>query len=122
MNYEYFYTATASGDLSVENPFNCAIEANNDLGEFYYLITRTNLGFTKVFKFGPVLKNDTVLPKNSDCSFSRIEPKNRKLDKIINDFLNQQGANISQAKEIDPEEAYENFVDFVAYMKDDNAF
>ena len=43
----------AMGDLEVEDIGNCAIEANDDIGNFYYIVIETN--FTCVFngyKFG----------------------------------------------------------------------
>lgn len=54
LNFKYFYSRSATGDLEVEDIGNCSIEANDNLGNFYYLLIETNMGFTKIFEYGPI--------------------------------------------------------------------
>jgi len=42
--FEYFFTRQAVGELEVEDMGNCCIEATNDQGMLYYLVTDTKLG------------------------------------------------------------------------------
>ena len=122
MEFNYFYTATAIGNLSIEDIYKCAVEANNDDREFYYLVIDSKLGFSKIFQYGPLVKDSDIMHKSVKCSFKRIEVDQFKIEKEIKGFLNNPFANITQAVEIPINEALANCKSLIEYMKDSEAF
>lgn len=116
MNFEYFTVKTIMADIEIDSIGNCAIEANNDNGEFYYLVIRTDNGLSQVFEYGPTCHSG-ILEKSVNCSFMRINYTDAKIGKIIKGFLNNPYHNITQAKEITIEEALEHCDDMLLYMK-----
>lgn len=108
MTYEYFYTSLATGELEVEDPGNCTIQACNDIGMIWYLIIQTTLGWTKIMEYGPATPDFEELPKSVFCTFERIEFNDKKLNKKINDFLNNPKRGITQAMEVDRSIAFED--------------
>lgn len=122
LNFEYFYSRSATGDLEVEDIGNCSIEANDDIGNFYYLLIETNMGFTKIFEYGPIQPDFDVLPKTVNCTFNRIEYNEKKIQKQIYSFLNTPIRNITQAQLIEKEELLSNCKDIIEYMRDSTNF
>lgn len=116
MNFEYFTVKTVMADIEIDAIGNCAIEANNDNGEFYYLVIRTNDGSSQVFEYGPTA-HIGILEKSVNCSFQRINYSESKIQKIIKGFLNDPYRNITQARELDIKEALEQCDDMLIYMK-----
>lgn len=121
-SFEYFYQRMAVGNLDIEDLGNCAIEANNDDGLFYYLLIETNLGFTKVFEYGPIQPDFHELPKSVKCTFDRIEYTEAKLSKIIQNFLNGGFKGITQAQIIDKDTLLDNCTDIIEYMRNKDNF
>lgn len=117
MQIDYFLETIVNGSLEVENISNCAIEANDDIGNFYYLIIRTKMGISNVLEFGPVSEYDS--PSTAYQKFKRAEINEGKLKKIVSDFLNNELRKITQAKEISFEEAYEKYPSMLEYLKKD---
>lgn len=117
MEFEYFYTTTAMGSLIIDDLFDCAIEASNDMGEFYYLVVKCQDGFCQLFEYGPIIKDNELLPKTVMCSFKRITPELPKIKKAIQNFLNNPYHEISQAVSIDENEAYNNCINIIDYMR-----
>lgn len=120
--FNYYYTSTAMGSLIVDDIFNCAVQANNDSNEVWYLVIKTRLGSSRIFQYGPLAKDVDFLHKSTRMSFKRIECEDYKIEKEIKGFLNNPFANITQAIEIPIDEALENCKSFIEYMKDDEAF
>ena len=121
-SFNYFYTTQSMGELQIDNIGQCAIQANNDSGEFWYLVVKTRLGSSRVFSYGPLAKGVDFLHKSTKMSFKRIEYDEGKIEKEIKGFLNNPFADITQAMEISPEEALAECKSFIEYMKDDEAF
>ena len=117
MNFDYFTVQTVMANIDIDDIGNCAIEANNDNGEFWYLIIRTTLGSTQVFEYGPTIHTG-LMEKTVNCSFKRIEFTEAKVIKRIKEFLNNPYKNITQAKEMTIEEALEQCDDMLIYMKE----
>ena len=117
-NFEYFFTRIATGELEIEDIGNCVIEANDDLGQSYYLKIDTNLGWSRIFEYGPCTPDFQELPKSVICTFDREEFNEIKLSNRIKQFLNAPKRNITQAKEITNNELYDSKKDIIEYMKD----
>ena len=112
----------AIGQLDVDDIGNCAIEANNDEGNYYYMVIETNLGFTKIFEYGPVQPDFNEMCKSVTCTFDRIEFNEKKISKRIYSFLNAPGKNITQAQIVDKEYALDGCKDIIEYMRNSNNF
>ena len=117
LNFEYFFSRMAMGDLEVEDIGNCAIEANDDIGNFYYIVIETNLGFTKIFEYGPTQPDFNEMCKSVTCTFDRIEFNEKKIIKRIQTFLNTPIRNITQAQVVEKEYALDGCKDIIEYMR-----
>ena len=121
-NFEYFFTRTAVGELEVPDVGNCVIEAGDDIGQLYYLKIDTNLGWCRIFEYGPCTPDFSELPKSVICNFDREEYNEIKLINRIKMFLNAPKRNITQAREITDEELFDSVKDIIEYMKDKKNF
>lgn len=54
-SYDYFFVEQAVGNLAIDDIGNCCVQANNYLGEFYYLYIQTDYGITKILEYGPYI-------------------------------------------------------------------
>ena len=124
MTFDYLQRVIVDGQLDVENIGQCTIQANSDLGEEYYLIIRTSLGFTELLEYGPCVPD--FLPQlqaNYQINYSRIEYNQGKIERAIDRFLNNPKRMITQAKIIELEDIREflvNPVDFMMANGEDN--
>lgn len=116
-NFEYFAEITVNASISIEDIGDCAIEACNDLGQFWFLIIRTELGVSEIFEVGPIVLDIEELPKSCFWSYKRTSYSENNLSKMIDKFLNDGYRNITQAREITMEEAKENFRNLADYIK-----
>ena len=121
-NFEYFFTRMATGELEVEDLGNCIIEAGDDLGQLYFLKIDTNLGWSRIFEYGPCTPDFQELPKSVICTFDREEFNEIKLSNRIKQFLNAPKRNITQARTIDDETLFDSLKDIIEYMKDPKNF
>ena len=121
-NFEYFFTRTAIGELEVEDLGNCTIEAGDDSGQLYFLKIDSNLGFCRIFEYGPCTPDFQELPKSVICTFDREEFNEIKLSQRIQKFLNAPKRNITQARLIEEDEMFDSIKDIIEYMKDKKNF
>ena len=121
-NFEYFYTTIINAELQIEDIGNCTIEASNDLGSFYYLNIKTQLGITTILEAGPIIPDLGILPKSSNISYKRISFNENNIKKIIKSFLNNPYRNITQSREIEEETMYNNLVNILEYVKSNKDF
>ena len=120
--FNYYYVSTSMGQLNIEDIGNCAIEANDDMGASYYLVIKTNLGVTRLFQYGPIKPDVNILCKTTTCVFKRFDYSESKLMKAIENFLKPSFSNITQAREISCEEALDNCIDIIEYMRLEDAY
>ena len=99
-SYEYLSRVVVEATLEVDNPGQCVIRGRNDLGEEFYLVIRTELGFTEQFTYGPVTPEIDILPFSVALDYKRYEYSEYKIDKAIDKFLNDPKHGITQADEI----------------------
>ena len=120
--YEYFFTTMATGELQLNDPANCCIQACNDSGEFYYLLIESTLGWTKFLEYGPAMPDFNELPKSVVCVFNRITFDEKKIEKKIREFLNSPIKKITQAMEVDREMMFEDCKPILNYCYDPKNF
>ena len=102
--------------LDIENIFQCAVEATNAEGEYYYLVALTSLGVTSIFTCGPVVPDVFFLPNGYSTNLTRHECDDKKVSKFINSWLNDRYKKLQEAKIISFKEAKEQFRDICEYL------
>lgn len=110
MTFEYLQRVVVEAQLDVDNIGDCCIKAFNDIGEAYYLIILTELGYTEVLEYGPCLVDFDMLQNNYQIKYNKFEYNQGKLERIIDKFLNDGKRGISQAMICTIEEIIENLV------------
>ena len=110
MTFDYLERVVVEAQLDVENIGQCVLQANNDVGEEFYLIIVTELGWTEVLEYGPIVPDLELLPATYNISYNRIEYNQGKLERIIDKFLNNPKRMITQAKVTELEEISEFLV------------
>lgn len=98
MTFDYMQRIVVDAQLDVENIGECVILGRNDLGDEYYLIVRTELGFTELIQYGPACPEIQILPFNISMNYSRFEFSQGKIERAIDKFLNDPKKLISQAE------------------------
>lgn len=94
-----------------------ALEANNEEGFFWYLVVRTSLGITSLAECGPVIPDVELLPNNFKQGLTKMPFKEDKLIKAISFFLNDKSKKIIKAKEIEINDALNQFRDLKSYLE-----
>ena len=116
MTFEYMMRTVVDASIEIDDPGNCALRANNDSGEEFYLIVKTELGWTEMLTFGPIIPDISQLPRSSSCNYSRIEYSEYKINSAIQKFLNNPYSKITQVMVVDKEEAkscIKNLADYI---------
>lgn len=98
MTFDYLERVVVEGQLEVDDIGQCVIQANNDLGEDFYLIVKTELGWTELLEYGPCVPDLTQLPMNYNIKYTRFEYNQGKIERAIDKFLNDPKRGITQAK------------------------
>ncbi len=116
MNFPYLIQTTATADIEIENIGNVCLCANNDVAEEWYLYIHTVLGRTTIIEFGPVESDIDELPDFVSFTYSKIDFNEKKLDGIIDKFLNNPKRVITQVTEIDAETFKSRIKDIKRYI------
>lgn len=110
MKFDYLERVVVEGQLEVDNIGECVIRANNDLAEDYYLIIRTELGYTEVLEYGPCVPDLELLPASYQIHYNRFDYNSAKIERIIDKFLNDSKRMITQAEVVSLENIRENLI------------
>lgn len=116
-SFNYYYTKQVNAEININDPGNCAIEAYADNGTVYYLVIKTVLGLSMIFTYGPKIIDSNVFAKSVKCTFDRIDYSESKINTIITKFLNDPNKQITQALEVSSEQALENCISIIEYVK-----
>lgn len=98
MRFEYLQRIVVDGELEVENIGQCVLQANDDFAKEYYLIIKTELGYTEIIEYGPLTPDIQLLCDNYQIKYQRFEYNQGKIERIIDKFLNDGKRGITQAK------------------------
>ena len=101
MIFEYVQRVVVDATLDVDNIGECAIQARNDLGEEYYLMIKTVLGWTEIIEYGPACPDISMLPHTVNYKYDRFEFNSAKIERLIDKFLNDGKRMISQAQVVE---------------------
>jgi len=113
MTFEYLQRVIVDAQLDVDNIGECVLRGRNDLGEEYYLIIRTDMGWTEQINFGPVTPDVDILPFNINMNYARFEFNQSKLMRAIDKFLNDPKKMITQADVVDLSDIREPIIDSI---------
>ena len=115
-SYEYLYEVKATGFIDIENIGEVCLSATNDFLQERILIIHTEYGKTKVLQYGPVYVDHVQTPLNSQYTYGEFDYDDRKIDKIIDKFINEPKFSTTQVTEISYEDAMDRIIDFREYL------
>ena len=99
MKFDYNYQEQPLDSIDIDDIGNVCLHALNDIGEEYFLYIVTDLGWVKAVQFGPT--KDISFPLYSSVIYNNFEYNENKLYKLVMQFLNKSGRNITQVFEVD---------------------
>lgn len=112
MLIDYSATKTFTQTLQLDDIGNCAIhgegtfrDGKTTLPGDYYMIVKTIMGKTTMLKWGPLMPDFEVLPNTFKLEIKTCPYKELTIIKEIQSFINDGLKNISEARELLPEEA-----------------
>ena len=86
---------------------NTCINAFNDFGLEWYLIIDTHQGWTRIKEFGPLLVDTDSIATYFDYTMYQYEYSDKKINKVIDKFINNNKRMITQVFEVPKEQAEE---------------
>lgn len=113
-NFDYDFHLTPMDSFDVEDIGNCCISASNDVGEFYFFISRTVLGITRIMEYGPF--KDGSFPLHAEWFFDQFDYNEKKLYNRIDKFLNNRNRVITQVSEEKYEDVKDKIINFMEYL------
>jgi len=117
MEFEFNKQLSAQNQIDIENIGSFALEAYNDAGAYYYYLVKTILGQCVIASCGPVIPDIANIPSGFSVNLYKMPYNEIKLIKSISLFLNDKYKQITEATEIDIEDAIEQFRDIKEYLK-----
>ena len=118
MNIPYRYGRQALAEIDIEDLGNCNIVAYNDSADEFYMRIKSYDGFAEIIECGPM--SPDIEPKFVCCIYRRIEFKEKKIIKLIDDFLNNPQKQINQVTLVSNDEmdnALHNVVERCVYAE-----
>ena len=98
--------------LDIEDVGNIAIEGINEAaGFYYYLLVFTSLGKTHFISYGPIVPDCSILLTNFVFNYTSIKYNDRKIEKLIGQWLNDKTKGISAATITTNDIVVENCID-----------
>ena len=113
--FDYMLIKTVGAQLNIDDIGECAILGRDDLGQEYYLIITTSMGFTDIIEYGPALPDFDALPKSVTYKYDRIDYSEFKIEKRIDKFLT--GHPITYAEVTELEEIAEFLKNPIHYLR-----
>lgn len=107
MNFPYLYVQQNLDSIDIEDFGNVSLQLNNDVGNSWYLLISTSLGWTTIQTFGPVNLGDLTLPYHFQYEYDLQEYNDTKLIKRIDKFINDPKKLITQIFFVDKTESLE---------------
>ena len=87
--------------ICVEDIGNCALEAIDQLGRYFYIIIKTDAGMTKVITFGPVMPDFIDLPNGYSSGYTYMKYSDTKLNGMLQKWaLGGKGVNFETITQI----------------------
>ena len=106
--FEYMHITTAMDSIEIEDIGSCCLHAFNDGGYEFWFLSKTDLGITKLFSFGPILV-DTIDCSDLEIKIHTINYDEKKIIKYIEKWLSDSKRMITQVFESSNEECLSRF-------------
>lgn len=113
---------TYANTLEIEDIGNCSLKLISQYGCEYTFITKTTLGKTQIFKYGPIISDIELFPAEVECSFRRIDFNVFALKKELLKFICKSTKDpIIDIYEIPAEDALNSCRSIIDYVKNFDA-
>jgi hypothetical protein len=117
MIFEYSVQKTFNEMIDVVDIGNTALRCTSAKGGLHYIILKTIMGKTSIIKFGPVEPDLEILLDDFSVEYSKIDYKESKIFKEVNNFINDFKKSISSVEEITEYEAWQDFPEIQQYFE-----
>lgn len=104
MNFEYLRISTSMDSIEVDDIGNVYLRASNDDAKEWYMSIKTSLGWTEVKQFGPLKIDQNEFDYFFNFFYQKFEFSEKKLFKLIDDFINNSKKSITIAEVISKDE------------------
>ena len=120
MKYDYSFqmVIASNNSIEIENIGEVALSATNNFHQEKILIINTSFGETTILQFGPSFMDMATLPDYSSFIYKKMNYDQRKLDKLINDWINDEKFCASNVEQIVLEDALSRIKDYREYIYD----
>ena len=121
MQINYCNVIQSNAILDIDDIGNAAIEAYNDDGLLWIMIMSTTIGLTRLIEIGPINPGSDNLEDQYIMTFQRMPFDGRKIVSSLDKFLNRSRKGykpITQAIEVDIEEAFKKCPSIIEYIKE----
>lgn len=106
----YLPESSFLASVEVDNVGEVALILYNDVGQEWYILHTTSLGWTKIYMFGPLLPDENTLRlKSFSFEYSEMEYNEGKLLKNLERFIQDTKKSITQVFEIDKETVLDRY-------------
>lgn len=109
MLFEFSVQKTFTQSIDVVDIGNTALRCTNTNFDSYYLIIKTVMGKTHIFKFGPVCQDIDALLDGFCVEYKKIDYKELSISREIDKFINDYKKAIDSVEEITEYEAWQDF-------------
>lgn len=116
MEFNFDKQLTPQKQIEISNIGAFALEAWNETGMFYYFLIKTILGQSVIASCGPIVPDIDTIPSNFTIRLHKMPFSETRLIKFIDFFLNDRDRKITEAREIDIDDAIEQFRDIKDYL------
>lgn len=110
MFFEYLKTSQYQDSVDIESIGNCYLQSVNDSADSWILSVETNLGYSTVTQAGPINLDFDTPGSSLYISKQSFDYNEKKLYKIISDFINYPKRLITNVEIID-KETYKNILE-----------
>lgn len=113
MFFEYLKTTQYQDSIDIDSIGNCYLQTINDEADSWVLLINTELGSTTIIQAGPINLDFDEVSKNVYILKQSFEYNEKKLYKIISEFINNPKRTITCVEIIDKDFA-KNILDKIA--------
>ena len=99
MLIEYLGSSSFGAELDIVDPGNCCIKATDAELNTYYLTTKAIRGVVHILEYGPIFPDSELLPENFKVNYSQMKFNEKKLYRVIFNFLNDYKKKICEVEE-----------------------
>ena len=100
MRFDYSQQLQYTADIEIEDVGNVCIKGIDQTLSEYYLVVKTDDGITQVVEYGPRYIDLQISPNKVWYDYYKFEYSDRKVNKVIDNFLNNTKYCIFQAEEV----------------------